>query len=105
MSVNGTRDLVSPPDAETAPGGRVQPGDVPPGEAHLAGAGGQVAGDEAEQAGLASPVRPHDPDGVPGADRETEIFRDDDAAEPLRHVVELKKWSSSCSRRLLRGSS
>jgi len=69
-------------------------GDVLPGETDLAGPGGKVAGNEAEQAGLAGPVRSHDPDGVPGADRETEIFRDDDAAEPLRHMVELKKWTS-----------
>jgi hypothetical protein len=80
--------------AEAAAGGRVQPGDVPPGETDLAGARGQIAGDEAEQAGLASPVRPHYPDGFPGANRETEIFRDGDAAEPLRHVVELKEWTS-----------
>ena len=39
-------------------------------ERDLAGARGQVAGYEAEQAGLASPVRPHDPDRVPGPDRE-----------------------------------
>jgi glycerol kinase len=38
-------------------------------------------------AGLASAVRPHDPDRVPGPHREGEVLRDDDAAEPLRHVV------------------
>ena len=87
MSDERPRHLVRPPDAEPAPGGGVQPGDRAPGERDLAGVGGQVAGDEAEQAGLASAVRPHDPDRVPGADRERQVFRDDDAAEPLRHVV------------------
>jgi hypothetical protein len=80
-------DLIGPPDAEPAPAGRVEPGDVAPGELDVAGVRGQVTGNQAEQAGLASAVRPDDPDRVPGADREREVFCDDDAAEPLRHVV------------------
>ena len=55
---------------------------VRPAKRDLAGARGQVAGDEAEQAGLASSVRPHDPDRVPGADGERQVLRDDDPAEP-----------------------
>jgi hypothetical protein len=94
------RHLVGPPDAETAACGRVEPGDVTAGEADAAGARGKVARDEAEQAGLASAVRPHDPDRVPGADREAEVFRDDDTAEPLRHVVELEEWAAHANREL-----
>ena len=61
------RYLVGAADAEPAPGRRVQPGDRAPGEGDVPGPRGQVTGDEAEQAGLAGSVRPHDPNRVPGA--------------------------------------
>jgi hypothetical protein len=80
------RHLVGAADAQPAPRGGIQPGHRAPGEADLARAGGEVAGDEAEQAGLAGAVRPHDPDHVPGRHAERQVLRDDDAAEPLRHV-------------------
>ena len=85
------RHLVRAADAQPAPRGRVQLGDRAPGEADLARAGGEVAGDEAEQAGLASAVRPHDPDHVAGPDGQRQVLRDDDPAEPFRHVVELEQ--------------
>jgi hypothetical protein len=83
--------LVRAADAEPAPRRRIQLSDRSPGEADLAGPGGQVAGDEAEQAGLASAVRPHDPDHLPGPDGERQVLRDDDPAEPFRHIVELEE--------------
>src|SRR6201999_2851513 len=92
------RHLVSPPDAEPAPGGRVQTRDGLVSEGDDARVGGQIAGDEAEQAGLARSVRPHDPDGVPGPDGQAEVFRDDDLAEALRHVVELENGTSHAYR-------
>jgi hypothetical protein len=85
------RHLVGAADAQSAPRGRVEPGDRAPGEADLARGGGEIPGDEAEQARLAHPVRPHDPGRLPGPDRQRQVFRDDDPAEPLRHVVKLKQ--------------
>ncbi len=87
------RYLVSSPDAEPAPGGRVKLGDLAPGEGDLPGVGGQVTGDEAEQAGLARSVRPHDPYRVPRIDAERQVLGDDDPAEPFRHVLQVKQWT------------
>ena len=61
------------------------------GEADLARTGGEIPGDEAEQARLARTVRPHDPDRFPRPDRQRQVFRDDDPAEPLRHMLKLKQ--------------
>src|SRR5580692_5536599 len=85
------RHLVGAPDAEPAPRRRVQLGDLAPGEGDLPGARGQIAGDEAEQAGLAGSVRPHDPDGVPGPDLEREVLGYDDTAEAFRHAIQLEQ--------------
>src|SRR5580692_10777632 len=85
------RHLVGAPDAEPAPRRRVQLGDRAPGEGDLPGARGQIAGDEAEQAGLAGSVRPHDPDGVPGPDLEREVLGYDDTAEAFRHAIQLEQ--------------
>ena len=60
-------------------------------EGDLTGVRSQIAGDEAEQAGLASAVRPHDPDDVAGPTLERELLGDDDLAEPFRHLVELEQ--------------
>ena len=43
---------------------------------------------------LPAPFGPTIPTVSPASTEKREIFRDDDAAEPLRHVVEFKKWSS-----------
>src|ERR1035438_2209059 len=75
----------------TTPSATSQLGDRAPAEADLARAGGEVPGDEAEQARLARAVRPHDPDSVPRTDGQRKILRDDDPAEPLRHVIELNQ--------------
>jgi hypothetical protein len=85
------RHLVGAADTQPAPGGRVQPGDRAPAEADLAPAGSEIPGDEAEQARLASTVRPHDPHRVAGSDGQRQVLRDDDPAEPFRHVVERKQ--------------
>ena len=85
------RHLIGAPDAQPAPRRRIQLGDRAAVEGDLTGARSQIAGDEAEQAGLASSVRPHDPDGVAGSDAERELLGDDDLAEPFRHLVELEQ--------------
>jgi len=84
------RHLVGAADAQPGPRGRVQLGDRAPGEADRPGIRGQVAGNEAEQAGLARSVRPHYPDDVPWADGQRQVLSDDDAAEPLHHALELE---------------
>ena len=88
----GPRHLIGAADAEPAPGRRVQLGDLSPGEGDASSPGRQVTRNQAEQAGLARSVRPHDPDRVPGSDRERQVLDDDDPAEPFRHVVQFKQW-------------
>ena len=74
-----------------AAGRRVQPGDFPAVEGDPSRARREVAGDEAEQAGLASTVRPHDPYRVTGADGERQVLGDDHPAEPFGHSAQVKQ--------------
>ena len=84
--------LVGAADAEPAPAGRVSLV-TDARRTRRFRPGRQVTRNQAEQAGLAGAVRPHDPHCVPGSDRERQVFGDDDPAEPFRHVVQFKQSS------------
>ena len=83
--------LVRAADPEARPDRGVDPGDRSAVEPDLAGIGVEVAGDHAEDAGLAGAVRADDADGVAGLDDERQVLGDRDLAEPLRDVVELEQ--------------
>ena len=65
------------------------PDDRPAVELDVAGVDRQVAGDHAEQRGLARTVRPDDAEGRAGVDAERQAVGDDDLPEPLADRVEL----------------
>src|SRR5262245_10765142 len=81
-------DLIGPRHAKMRTAMRRNPGDVPVEQPDRAGVGGDLAGDQVEQGGLAGPVGTDDQAALTWLDRQVDIGGDAQSAELLAEIAD-----------------
>src|SRR5688572_6583905 len=76
---------------------RLEPGELAPGEAERTGVGGIDAGEDVEERGLASAVRPDQAVDLACGDGKRDIVQRLDAAEALGRALDEQKAQATCS--------